>query len=168
MTAEPTSRRRLVRTLAEVGVVLAIYFGFRAYRLRDVVAGEVPSVVLADVGGRSIDVGAATGHARIVHVEATWCGVCQLMADNVARVADHRDGAVTIVVSRSPDEDARTVSVPGADVLLDGPGELARSAGIAAYPTTFFVDASGHIRATEVGYTSTVGLLARLAYASLF
>jgi len=47
-------------------------------------------------------------------------------------------------------------------VVNDSDGVLAKQLNIEAYPTTFIYDASGELKFTEVGYTSTVGLLARI------
>jgi thioredoxin-related protein len=47
-------------------------------------------------------------------------------------------------------------------VLNDSEGMWAKQFNVEAYPTTFIYDASGELKFTEVGYTSTVGLLARI------
>jgi hypothetical protein len=53
------------------------------------------------------------------------------------------------------DEEAR-------GVVLDPDGALAQRYGVRAFPTTFFIDARGRIRHVEVGYTTWLGLEARL------
>ena len=49
-------------------------------------------------------------------------------------------------------------------VLNDADGAWAKKFKIEVYPTTFIYDAKGKLRFTEVGYTTTVGLLARLEW----
>ena len=49
-------------------------------------------------------------------------------------------------------------------VLNDKDGEWGRVFKIEVFPTTFIYDAKGELRFTEVGYTSTAGLLARLEW----
>jgi hypothetical protein len=51
--------------------------------------------------------------------------------------------------------------------VLDEDGAVARRWGVKAYPTTFYLDAAGVIRHVEVGYTTTLGMRARLALAGL-
>jgi len=48
------------------------------------------------------------------------------------------------------------------NVVNDAQGVLAKQFHVEAYPTTFIYDAKGELKFTEVGYTSTAGLLARL------
>jgi thioredoxin-related protein len=47
-------------------------------------------------------------------------------------------------------------------VLNDREGKWASKFKVEAYPTTFIYDAKGKLKFTEVGYTTTAGLLARL------
>ena len=47
-------------------------------------------------------------------------------------------------------------------VVLDQDGSLAARFGVGAYPTTFVVDAGGEIQHAEVGYTTELGLRARV------
>jgi alkyl hydroperoxide reductase subunit AhpC len=46
--------------------------------------------------------------------------------------------------------------------ITDSDGTLAQRFGVSAYPTTFVIDADGEIQHVEVGYTTELGLLARL------
>ena len=50
------------------------------------------------------------------------------------------------------------------NVLNDKEGTWAAAFKIKAYPTTFIYDTKGELRFTEVGYTTTAGLLARLKW----
>ncbi|UPT78175.1 redoxin domain-containing protein [Sulfurovum sp. XGS-02] len=52
----------------------------------------------------------------------------------------------------------------GFNVLNDTDGVWARAFKIEVFPTTFIYDAKGKLRFTEVGYTTTAGLLARLEW----
>lgn len=47
-------------------------------------------------------------------------------------------------------------------VVNDSEGVLAKQFHVEAYPTTFIYNAKGELQFTEVGYTSTAGLLARI------
>jgi peroxiredoxin len=83
---------------------------------------------------------------------------------NVAAVAeDHQ--VITVAVNSGGEQEVaawmreRGLSMP---TVVDPAGRLARSYGVRAFPTTFWVDAEGRIQNREVGYTSTLGLRARL------
>jgi peroxiredoxin len=51
-------------------------------------------------------------------------------------------------------------------VVSDPDGSIARRYGVQAYPTSFFLAADGTIKASETGYTTTLGLKARQWFAS--
>ena len=55
----------------------------------------------------------------------------------------------------------------GFDVINDPRGQLAHRWGVHAFPSTFVVDADGQIRSVEVGYTTYLGLRARLLLADI-
>ena len=50
-------------------------------------------------------------------------------------------------------------------VINDANGKWAKQFNIEAYPTTFIYNAKGKLQFSEVGYTSTAGLLARVKMA---
>ena len=50
------------------------------------------------------------------------------------------------------------------NVFNDREGAWTTEFKIEVYPTTFIYDAKGELRFTEVGYTTTAGLLARLEW----
>ena len=52
-------------------------------------------------------------------------------------------------------------------VIVDEQGELARSFGVHSFPSSFVIDADGEIRHIEVGYTTEIGLRARMWLARL-
>lgn len=103
------------------------------------------------------------GKPVVIHVWATWCGVCKVEEPNVKALAD--DARVISIASMSghPSLVARYVREHGLpyEVLSDPNGDLAHALGVSAFPTTLFVNADGVVVAREVGYVTTLGLRAR-------
>jgi predicted DsbA family dithiol-disulfide isomerase len=56
----------------------------------------------------------------------------------------------------------------GWTVLNDPDGAIARQLGVAVVPTFLFIDGHGRVRSVTQGYTTTLGLRVRLAWARLF
>ena len=157
-----TRWRKHRRTLLEVALVILAVLAIRTWQQRDAAEGPAPALPgLAELRAE------APGEPVLVHFWATWCGVCQAEEDNVVSVSEgHR---VLSVASRSGDP-AQVIAYAeshGFDfpVVQDRSGELASRWGVTAYPTSFVVAPDGTISDVEVGYTTTLGLRARLWWA---
>lgn len=98
---------------------------------------------------------------------AEWCPICKLEQGNVSRVA--RDWPVLTVAMQSGNTAAvgRELGRRGLDwaTVVDDSGALARSYGVRSVPAWVVIDAQGRISATSMGYTSTLGMRARLWWA---
>jgi thiol-disulfide isomerase/thioredoxin len=155
---------RWFRWASQVLLVLGVYLGVRAWQTRGTAGGLAPTLEGTTLDGEAVSLAALRGQPVMVHFWATWCGVCRVEEGNIEAVAaDHR---VLTVATRSgaPGEvDAyrreRGLSAP---VILDPDGRLAAEWGVRSLPTSFVLDSDGRIRHVEVGYTTELGLRARL------
>ena len=164
---EPTTRERRRswrRTAIQVAVVLAVVLAFRAWQTRDAPAGPAPALAGVDLSGARVDLQGLAGEPVLVHFWATWCGICRTEHPTIDSLA--REHRVLTVASQSgpPEAVARHLRDEGVDfpVIVDPRGTLARRWGVRAYPTSFIVGPDGTIRNVEVGYTTSIGLRARL------
>jgi thiol-disulfide isomerase/thioredoxin len=118
------------------------------------------SVKLLDGSDYSVE----KGKPLIIHFWATWCPTCKLEARNIETLSKKYE--VLSVAVNSGDKAKIQSYMQSRDlsfkVVNDKEGALAKQFHVEAYPTTFIYDASGVLKFTEVGYTSTAGLLARM------
>lgn len=159
----PAAKKRWVRTALEVGAFLALFFAIRAYQGRNLAAGPVPALPATLLDGSP-----RPERPAVVHFFASWCGVCQAEEGNVRTLAEHHE--VLAIASQSGNDAAvRTYlaehDLGPAAIALDPQGELARAFGVSAFPATFYLDEGGRIVTSEVGYTTTLGMLARAFWA---
>jgi len=106
------------------------------------------------------------GKPVILHFWATSCPVCKMEAPNIETVSKKYE-VLSIAVNSGNDENIKVYMQEHAlnfNVLNDKESKWAEAFKIDAYPTTFIYDAKGKLRFTEVGYTTTAGLLARMEW----
>ncbi len=156
--------KRWLRAGAEAALVVAVLLGVRAWQHRHAPSGQAPPVAGTLVSsGASASLAQLRGRPVMVHVWATWCSVCSAERGNVQAVA--KDHAVLGVAedSGSAEQVRAWMKQHGVDfpTVLDD-GALARSYGVQAFPTSFFVGSDGAIRFVETGYTTELGMRARL------
>ena len=119
---------------------------------------------LVDTHGNSIDFSNYKGKPLVVHFWATWCPTCKLEAPNIDTLSKEYN-VVSIAVTSGNNEkinafmQKRQLSYK---VISDTEGSLAKKFNIQGYPTTLIYTKKGKLNFTEVGYSTTVGLKARL------
>ncbi len=105
------------------------------------------------------------GKPIIIHFWAIWCPTCKLEVSNIQSISE-KYTVLTIAVQSGDHEKVKVyMQENGLDfkVLNDTDGVWANKFRVEAFPTTFIYDGKGELRFTEVGYTTTAGLLARIS-----
>ena len=119
---------------------------------------------LLDTHGKSIDFSRYKGKPLVVHFWATWCPTCKLEASNIDSLSKEYN-VVSIAVTSGNNKkinDFMQKRQLSYKVISDTEGDLAKKFNIQAYPTTLIYNKKGKLKFTEVGYSTTVGLKARL------
>jgi thiol-disulfide isomerase/thioredoxin len=166
----PPGRRRW-RWTVEIALAIAVFFGLQAWLTHDVVRGGLPRLDAPLVNAALPDAeGWRAAHGRdglVLYVWATWCAICRTIEGNVDAVA--RDATVLTVAMQSGAPPALQAELDRRGLrwatLVDADGALSRRLGVDAVPTLIFVDGDGIVRAVTQGYTTEVGIRARLWWA---
>lgn len=125
--------------------------------------GTLPSVVLKDTDGKSVDIASygTNGKITIISFWATWCKPCVKELRNLNDLLEEWEEKYNVeLVAVSVDDSRNTSRVkPFAsgqgwsfEVLLDPNGELQRALNVTNPPFTVLVDAAGNIVYTHTGY----------------
>lgn len=125
---------------------------------------SLPNLELKLLNGSSYKL--KKGKPLVLHFWGSWCPVCKLEAENIETVSK-KYNVLTIAVNSGTDEKIKEYMKQKNltfKVVNDNKGILAKDFHIDVYPTTFIYDANGTLKFTEVGYTTTAGLLARLKF----
>ena len=155
--------------LRDLTLIALVVAGIRVYQQRNLPSGPAPELAGQDLKGVEAALSEYRGKPVLLHFWATWCGVCK--AEQSSLDALSRELPVLTVASQSGSaaEVGAFVREHRVEprVIVDASSELARRFGVTMYPTTFVIDAEGEIRNVEVGYTTELGLRARMWLAAL-
>lgn len=159
--------RRWFRWASDLALVAVLAGAVGAWQTRGHVRGAPPEVALRTLDGTPATLASLRGRPAMVVFWAPWCTVCGAQSGNVGRtmwLAGERARVVSVATAY---EDVAQVRAYVAEhgvtypVLL-GDDEAVRAFKVEVYPTLYFLDAEGRVTGSASGYTTTLGMLARL------
>jgi thiol-disulfide isomerase/thioredoxin len=175
-TNEPGALRRLKRSydskpwlrwLVDGVLLVTIVAGVGLWQTRaHVKGGAVPAVTLRSLSGESMATASWAGKPTLLAFWAPWCTVCETESRNLGwarSLAGRHANVVSVATAYDAEGQVRAyVERNGVDypVLLDEAG-LADALKVTSFPTVYFLDETGRIKGSVVGYTTTAGLLLR-------
>ena len=168
MTSEVETRKRprWRRWAYEGIIVFAVFVLMQAWFARGAITGPAPELQGVTPNGAPIGL---ADQPTVVHFWATWCGICGAMDDNIDALG-HSYNVVSVALT-SGDGAAVNQHLAERDltfpVLMDENGLHAARWGVRGVPTTFLVSSSGQVEQVTVGYSTRLGLYARLWYLEL-
>jgi peroxiredoxin len=122
----------------------------------------IPDLKLLSIDGKEINLRDNNGKPTVIHFWATWCPVCKMEATNFNSLMGEDINLITVAV-KSKDLvrfiERKDLSYT---IIDDIDGEVAEKFNIEVFPTTLIYNANGELEFSEVGYTTTIGLKARL------
>lgn len=157
------------KIIKEIGSTLLILFvvsmGLNYIRKPDT-SNQLVDIEALDIYSKKISLTKLEKDApTIVHFWATWCPTCKLEAPNIEALRDSCN-VVSVAVNSGSDEELKAFMKERGfnyKVINDNDGSLAKKFGVEVYPTTFIYDSNGSLKFSEVGYSTTMGLKARIA-----
>lgn len=158
-----------MRWAEDLVIFAALFGGVLAWQTRGLVpsGNAAPPFVLRDLDGRAWSLSSLAGKPVVLHFWAPWCGVCKTESPNVSslyRAAGGDAAVISVAVAYgSVDEVRQFVREHGVDYpVLLGDDALMEAYRVSSLPTTYFLAKDGRIRHASVGYTTSLGLRARL------
>lgn len=128
-----------------------------------------PDFALNDYYGKPVKLSDFKGKPVFMNFWATWCPPCRAEMPEIeaAYRKYQKDGLVVLGIdARENDETVKQFVEAGSfswTMLMDFRGEQISNYGVIAFPTSFFIDRQGFIRATQVGGMDKRGIDERLA-----
>ena len=126
---------------------------------------DIYKLKLTDIYNQSLVMSNYKKKPLVVHFWATWCPTCKLEASTIEAVSK-KHNVISIAVTSGSNEKIKLFMREhnlSYTIINDSDGALAKKFGIEAYPTTLIYDRNGTLKFSEVGYSTTLGLQARIA-----
>ena len=161
--------KKILKEIAIMMLMVLVISNVLSYiRKPDLSDSQLPKINELMINGEQFDSRTYSGKPLLIHFWATWCPTCKAEADNIQRLSKYYEVVTFAVKSGSDEELAAYMNDRGFDyrVINDEDGRWAREFNIEGYPTTFIYDSAGQVTFSEVGYTSTLGLLFRMWWAN--
>ena len=151
----------------DVLIIVTIMWGIHLWQTRDLLhqqlAPDTLLTQLANSGSANIIGGPQVG---VVYFFAPWCGYCRHSIGNLDDLVANNtvDWATAIALDYGDkDEVQKFVDQTGISLpVLMGKNTTAVDWGVRAFPTYFVIDSTGEIVSRSVGYSTSMGLKARV------
>lgn len=169
MTTNIQRSGRWGRWVVSLAGLVLVVLAMQWWQTRNFASGTAPPLAGQLLSGESVALDDLRGQPVLVHFWATWCPVCRFEESSIASLSrSHR--VLTVAINSGGADELRAYLQRQAldfPVLPDPAGDLARPWGVSGVPASFMVDATGSIAYATVGYTSGIGLRARMWLAGI-
>ncbi len=156
--------KRWLFRLAKLAILIAAVVAIRGWLQWDMATGAAPPLHGALIQGGSFSLDTPRKEPLVVHFWARWCPICKLERGAIEAIAEEHPVITVAMQSGTMLEVRRHMEKQGlrAPTIVDRSGSLSHNFGVSAVPATFVIDTNNQIRFVEQGFTSELGLRARL------
>ena len=162
-------QKKHYRWMVELALILLVIVAARLWMQRGVVSGVAPDISAVMLDGQYFDFHKSKTRPMLIDFWATWCPVCKLEQSNIENIS--RDYAVMTIAMQSGDrQELKNFMLKenlSFNVINDEGGVLSKRYHIRGVPVSFVINKNNSIEFVEVGYTSELGMRARLLWAGL-
>ena len=158
----------------DIALFAAIILGVMAYQTWDHLdrGSPAPAFDLAMLDSDTrVSTASFAGKPSVIYFWAPWCGVCEANSHNLAAVREAvGDDANVVSVAlafRGVEEVREFADRNNSRPVLLGTNAVHEAYAISAFPTLYVLDRDGRITSSVVGYTTELGIRARLWWAGI-
>jgi peroxiredoxin len=163
-------KSKLKKFFSEVIILLAMIMiasvAVNLYKTWNVKGGTAPALTFTTINNIPV-MTQPEDQPMLVHFWATWCPVCSLEQASIESIS--QDYPVITIAMQSGNADELLPFMQKEDlsfpVIADEDGRISKQWSVTGVPASFVISPEGEIAFVEVGYTSEIGLRARLWWA---
>ncbi len=172
MTTKKSSfRLKNIISVKEIAIIILVLAIIQWWQTRELLDSSgtmaAPTFTLTSLQGEAISYTGKENIPAVIYFFAPWCNICHLSIENLnslnARAAENKIKIFIIALDWKNKEEVEAFvsehDLP-AQVLL-GTQSLSQQYQIKGFPTYYLVDKQGLINSASMGYSTSLGLLAR-------
>lgn len=156
---------KLRRWAKELVFFVAVFILITLWQQRNLLDNDIqaPNASFVTLSGNTSPL-YQPGKETLVYFFAPWCTFCDLSIANVEAVKNNREITLVALDYQSVAEVSEFIERQGLDLpVLLGDSELAVQYGVTMFPTYYLISEQGDIEGKSVGYSTELGLRARVA-----
>lgn len=155
---------RWLRWSRDFLLMLLVFQGVQWWHSRNLSGGPAPALSGEDLQGQHLSLMQFRGQPLLVHFWATWCSICRLEEGSIHALAQDYPVLTVATSSGSAKELKAYLAENGVafPVITDESGELASAWNVRGVPASYIIDSQGRIAWVARGYTSELGMRARM------
>lgn len=160
------------RWLLEIALFAGVFIAIQAWQQRDVPRGPAPITAGTLADGQAFDLSAwRQRHPDTpvaLHFWAEWCPICSTEEGSITAVAADWPVMTVAMQSGTAEQVRQHLREKGLawPTLVDADGRIAAGYGLKGVPAFVVIGRDGAIRSVSTGYTSELGMRARLWWAA--
>jgi peroxiredoxin len=163
-------KSKLKKFFSEIMILLVMIViasvAVNLYKTWNIKGGPAPALLYQTINHQPV-IKPPGGQPLLVHFWATWCPICSLEQDSIQSISQDYPVVTVAMQSGTADELKQFMRKQGLSfpVIADEEGNISKQWSVTGVPASFIISPGGEIRFVEVGYTSELGLRARLWWA---
>ena len=163
------NEKRAFRWGTQLAFFLLIFWAIMAFQTRNLINSDepAPAFELPDRQGEPTALADFEGQKVVLVFWSPFCSVCAAEVGNLNAVNENEDVQVLSIVLSYKNLEEVDAFIRENEVeypVLLGDRSIASSYKVESYPTIYIVDEAGQIDSSMVGYTTEMGLEARLLF----
>lgn len=166
-----TKKQKLISYSIDLLVFILIYIAVNLWQSRSLLSTSsetpVPQFTLQTLDNKPVTIGAPADNDSLLFFFAPWCQVCSL---NEQTVSDYFSGrgpkdrkvyAVALAYESIDNIKKYTKDHDLKIPVLIGNDQVMAAYKVSSFPTYYFIDKTGMLESTSVGYTTRLGIFIR-------